>query len=305
MNIRWCLYSHAEYSNQELARADLQRRMGRECADFELVHHTSSHITSNGTRITTKSLKVRAAYDSRQEFFRGLLECMKLGTDDPKLTDMSNTGEWKLIPFAQNTISRDQMTDLIKKQNRYLHDVRAISFINLGSLEGSFYQESARGGGNGKRKDITPTGEPSPPIANKKSTGEDDNLKSTTKGDVCNTGIDEEMADAAMEDDNGITNMSETLGNDTTGDDDANTNNYQGAISDNITGEENSPPIASPETLLEMLTISGGDGSSLFTSWEPGRVGQFYFITTSVLEDRAAEWLDTTMNTLLNIYGLK
>ena len=53
-----------------------------------------------------------------------------------------------------------------KKQNRYLHDVRAISFINLGSLESSFYQELARGGGNGKRKDITPTGEAPAPIAN-------------------------------------------------------------------------------------------------------------------------------------------
>ena len=304
VNIGWCLYSHAEYSNQELARADLQRRMGRECADFELVPHTSSHITSDGTKITTKSLKVRADHDSRQEIFRGLLECMKLGTDNPKLTDMSNTGEWKLIPFAQNTISRDQMTDLIQKQNRYLHDVRAISFINLGSLEGSFYQETAREGGNGKRKEITQTGDDSSPIVNKKSTGEDDNFQSTT-GDECNTGIDAEMTDTAMEDKIETPNTNEALGNEATGDDDVNNNFYQGVISVNTTGEVNSPPIASPETLLEMLTISAGDGSSLFTSWEPGRLGQFYFMTTSALEDRAADWLDTTMNTLLNIYGLK
>ena len=30
------------------------------------------------------------------------------------------------------------MKEIIKKQNRYLHGVTAISFINLGSLEGSF-----------------------------------------------------------------------------------------------------------------------------------------------------------------------
>ena len=67
-----------------------------------------------------------------------MLECLKLGKNDPRLTNMSNTGDWKLIPFAQNTLSCDQMTELIKKQNRYLHEVTAISFINLGSLEGSF-----------------------------------------------------------------------------------------------------------------------------------------------------------------------
>merc|ERR1740124_778138 len=33
-------------------------------------------------------------------------------------------------------------------------------------------------------------------------------------------------------------------------------------------------------------------------------MGQFYFRTTTYLEDRANEWLDTTMNTLLHIYGI-
>ena len=132
-------------------------------------------------------------------------------------------------------------------------------------------------------------------------------MKSTTTGDVGNTGIDEEMADASLEDDDGVKYFDEAVGNNTQGDDDANNNNYQGqAVIDNIIGEENdSPTTATLETILQMLTISAGDGSSLFTSWEPGRVGQFYFMTTSELEDRAAEWLDNTMNTLLNIYGLK
>ena len=139
-------------SNQEMARADLQRRMGRTQTDFELVPHTSSHVTSEGTKISTKSLKVRADYDSRQKICRSLLEWFKKGREDPNLTEMSNTGDWKLIPFAQNTLSRDQMTELIQKQNRYLHDVHAISFINIGSLEGSFRQEIGleNGGGSGK-----------------------------------------------------------------------------------------------------------------------------------------------------------
>ena len=54
---------------------------------------------------------------------------------------------------------------------------------------------------------------------------------------------------------------------------------------------------------MQMLAISAGDACSLFTSWEPGRMGQFYFLTTVNLEDRAREWLDKIMNTLVNMYG--
>ena len=83
--------------------------------DFELVSHTSSHITSEGIKITTKSLNIRADYDSRQVIFMSLLECLKKGSEDTSLTAMSNTAEWKLIPFAQNTLLRNQMMELIKK----------------------------------------------------------------------------------------------------------------------------------------------------------------------------------------------
>jgi len=54
-----------------------------------------------------------------------------------------------------------------------------------------------------------------------------------------------------------------------------------------------------------MIFTSAGDSTSLFASWEPGRHGKFYFLTTTALADRAIEWLDLTMNTLLNIYGLQ
>jgi len=84
------------------------------------------------------------------------------------LTDMSNTGDWKLIPFAQNMISRDQMNELIKKQNRYLHEVTVMSFINLGLLEGSFRQEVEQEGGGSKRKSSTDTMKAPLPVPNKK-----------------------------------------------------------------------------------------------------------------------------------------
>jgi len=56
VNIGWIQFSHAEYSNQELARADLQQQMDREKKDFELVPHISSHTNSKGTNIGRKEL---------------------------------------------------------------------------------------------------------------------------------------------------------------------------------------------------------------------------------------------------------
>ena len=64
----------------------------------------------------------------------------KKGVEDDRLDDMSNTAKWKMIPFANNTLSKDQMTRIINIQNEYLHEVSSISFINLGSLEGFLYE---------------------------------------------------------------------------------------------------------------------------------------------------------------------
>jgi len=54
-----------------------------------------------------------------------------------------------------------------------------------------------------------------------------------------------------------------------------------------------------------MLQDSVGAGKSLFTSWEPGRIDQFYFITTKSRVKRAEERLDATMDHLLNKYGVQ
>lgn len=61
-----------------MARVDLQRRMGIDRMDFELVRHTSSRITNEGGgEVTTKTLKVRADYNSCQVTFMSLLECLE------------------------------------------------------------------------------------------------------------------------------------------------------------------------------------------------------------------------------------
>ena len=53
-----------------------------------------------------------------------------------------------------------------------------------------------------------------------------------------------------------------------------------------------------------MLLNFAEEGDPIFTSWEPGRHGQYYFMTTKDLATRAAEWLGNTMNHLLNIHGI-
>ena len=88
-----------------------------------------------GSKNNNQSTKVRASFNSRQDIFTGLLAFFKKGHADETLTALSDTAEWKLTPFAHNTLSRDQMTELIQKQNQYLHGVHEISCINFESLE--------------------------------------------------------------------------------------------------------------------------------------------------------------------------
>lgn len=95
---------------------------------------------------------MRADYDSRQEIFRNLLERLKKGKDDKNLTAMSNTADWKIIPFAQNILSLDQIIELIQKQTQYLHEVHAVSFVNIRSLEGLFGHDTVGEENGGTRK---------------------------------------------------------------------------------------------------------------------------------------------------------
>ena len=132
------MYSHPEYSNHDAAHADLLNQMGSNNDDFELVPHSISHTTSSGIRISTKALKIRADFNTHKEVFSGLIKCLAKGPADAKLRLNSTSTKFKLIPFANNTFSTDQTTMLIQKQNDYLHDIRCISVVNLGNLEGTF-----------------------------------------------------------------------------------------------------------------------------------------------------------------------
>ena len=120
------------------------------------------------------------------------------------------------------------MAELIKKQNRYLHKVHAISFINIGSLEGSFRQNEENGRGGIKRKSVAAieeTGE----VSNKKSTGEEwDNSSSTGENDTDTIQV-EDISMGGEQDGENENIISESG---------ENTTNSQGNGGDNAGGDE-------------------------------------------------------------------
>lgn len=177
VNIGWIVNSHPEYVKQALVTQDLKRRMDVKVVRFELLPHFITHTTAEGTKITTNALKIRVEYDYRQELFTGLLTCFRKGNKDDRRVSMSNTAGWKLIPFANNTLSRDQMTALVRKQNKYLYDVYVISHINLGSLKGNFFAVDALCKGS-KRK----TADDTPGMTTATGDQEMEKIEDTSKG---------------------------------------------------------------------------------------------------------------------------
>ena len=116
VNLGWLLYYYPEYSNQRSARADFIGWMGTSHGDFELISHSISYTTSSGVKMSTKVLKIRSNYNAYKVVFNNLLECLAKGPSDSLLVMNSNTANFKLIPFTNNTFSTDQTTALLQKQ---------------------------------------------------------------------------------------------------------------------------------------------------------------------------------------------
>ena len=132
-NLGWLLYSHPEYTNFVQAVEDLTSRMKTRELEFELLPHNIVHMNSQGIKMNTKALKVRANYDDREKVMRELMEAFK-NTDYEALSVMSNTKRFKLIPFTNHLMSVDQVTELLVRQNVFLHQCHAISVINIGDI---------------------------------------------------------------------------------------------------------------------------------------------------------------------------
>ena len=68
------------------------------------------------------------------------MEALMDGVIGKEITPSSNTNRFKYIPFANSTFLTDQMSEITKRQNRFLHECVPISVVNLESLTYKFLQ---------------------------------------------------------------------------------------------------------------------------------------------------------------------
>ena len=67
-----------------------------------------------------------------------MLECLKKGSSDPRLKLISNTHNFKLIVFENRMLTIDQVTNLVQKQNSFLHD---FAVVNLHLVDSIFWEK--------------------------------------------------------------------------------------------------------------------------------------------------------------------
>ena len=89
----------------------------------------------------TRALKVTSNFSDKEQVYKELMECLAKGDKDPKLSLMSNTNNFKSIPFINKIFTKDQTTRLIKKQNHFLHNTHGISVVNLNLIDGVFEEK--------------------------------------------------------------------------------------------------------------------------------------------------------------------
>ena len=137
VKIGWILRSHPQYTNFRAATRDLIARIWDE-VEIEHSPHTISHGTSKNTTITTKALKVVTNDADSGRVLDGLIEAL---TTTPGEFAASTTAAFKLIPFRNHAITKDGMTELMTRQNDFLHHTAAISVVNGGYCDQRFEED--------------------------------------------------------------------------------------------------------------------------------------------------------------------
>lgn len=143
-NIGWFLFSHPDFTNQANAVKELKQKIQSSDLEFELVPHRISHIDKDNQKISTRALKVRCNFSDQAQVKRERMDAScQDPTYDPLLSTFSSTGNFKLVPFEQDFASVNGLTKIVKAQNDYLHNITAISVVNIAHLDGTFLQSKA------------------------------------------------------------------------------------------------------------------------------------------------------------------
>ena len=96
---------------------------------MELSPHSLTHRATDDEIMRTHALKVVTTEKGSEAFLNGLIECL---TCTPIAFKYSTTVDFKLIPFKNNAIGRDGITELITRQNNFLHNSMATSVVDGG-----------------------------------------------------------------------------------------------------------------------------------------------------------------------------
>ena len=89
-NLGWVLYSHPEYTNFANATYDIRGQIKTKALEFEMIPHNIIHTNSEGIKMSTKALKIRTNYETREQVMKELLEAFKIENID-NLSAILNT----------------------------------------------------------------------------------------------------------------------------------------------------------------------------------------------------------------------
>ena len=106
---------------------------------MELTLRTISHKNVDNENMRTNAFKAVTTATDSQEVLNGLITSL---TKTPREFQSSLTVDFTLIPFQDNVIGRDDITELIEHQNKFLHKTWAISVIDGGMETRNFRQRT-------------------------------------------------------------------------------------------------------------------------------------------------------------------
>ena len=139
VKIGWLLKSHPAYTKYLKTTEDLLARIQKKGVELELSPHSISHQNANEKVMRTNTLKVVTTEEDSQDALDGLIEAL---TEPQEDFLASLTFNFKLTPFRNNTIERDGITELIARQNTFLHNIVDISVVDCGNGDDLFHDDN-------------------------------------------------------------------------------------------------------------------------------------------------------------------
>ena len=130
VKIGWIICSHPTYTPFKTVMEEFIKRIGTEpLVELELSPHALTHRAADNQTIRTHALKVVTVERDLDTVLNGLINSLTRTFTEFKY---STTVDFKLIPFQNNAISGEGITELFARQNNYLHNTMATWVVDSG-----------------------------------------------------------------------------------------------------------------------------------------------------------------------------